>query len=63
MTNTGDYFVMLNTQDGNYVPLMFDMDTIARFKTFNDAKVSAENNPLGEHYGYEVFCIGCGELN
>lgn len=55
----GDFFVMLNTQSGSYTPMMDDED-IAKYETFEEAVSVAKQNPLGEHFGYEVFEIGCG---
>jgi hypothetical protein len=54
-----DFFVMLNTQNGGYTPMMGD-DEIAKYTTFEAAAEAAEDNPLGENFGYEVFQIGCG---
>lgn len=57
----GDFFVMLNTQRGSYTPLMDSHnDDIAKFITVEAACECADANMLGEHFGYEVFEIGCG---
>ena len=56
-----DYFVMLNTQNGSFTPLMDEKgDDIAKFATDDDADKMAAQNPMGEHFGYEVFQIGMG---
>lgn len=56
----GDYFVMVFFSDGNYTPLMENDDNIAKFETREAAQKCAEENPLGENFGYEIFDIGCG---
>ncbi len=64
MNNEGDFFVMLTTQSGGYTPLTQhegpEAGTLAKFKTQEEAKTGAESSVLGEHFGYEVFEIGCG---
>lgn len=64
--NTGDYFVMLNTQGGGYTPLeTYPNDAgdaeIAKFTTLATANKGAEDSVLGGYFGYEVFQIGMGE--
>lgn len=59
--NEGDFFVMLNTQNSDYTPLMFD-DDIAKFETELLARECAKNNPFGENFGYEIFERGLGVL-
>jgi len=62
MENTGDYFVMLNLQRGGIAPMTYkDTDELAMFETQNEAEASAKENLLGDMFGYEVFCRGCGE--
>ena len=56
----GDFFVMLNTQGGGYTPLMND-DEIAKFDSAEAARVWARRNPLGAHFGFEIFERGTGE--
>jgi hypothetical protein len=56
----GDFFVMLTTQNGDYLPLIDKYGDIAKFNTANAARDSAKNNPLGENFGYEIFERGCG---
>lgn len=58
---TDDYFVMLHTQNGGITPMVSDNEEIATFKTFDEAAAVASENPLGEHFGFEVFCRGMGE--
>lgn len=55
----GDFFVMLYTPHGGYTPMMGD-DDIATFETEDTARKCAEDNPLGENFGYEIFQIGEG---
>jgi len=54
------YFVMLNTQKGDYVPLMFEDLEMAQFETEKEANDCAKNTLFGETFGYEVFGIGQG---
>jgi len=54
-----DFFVMLQTQDGGYTPMMDDED-IAKYETEEEARKDARNNPLGEHFGAEIFERGYG---
>jgi len=57
----GGFFVMLTTQSGGYTPLMSSKtDNIAQFETEEEARASAEDNVLGENFGYEIFERGCG---
>lgn len=58
-TSEGDFFVMLSTSDGGFTTMM-DGDDIAKFKTFELAYSYADDNPLGEHYGFEIFERGHG---
>ena len=55
-----DFFVMLNTQNGRYTPMMGDEDNIATFGTKEEAEESAKHSVLGKYFGYEVFERGCG---
>jgi hypothetical protein len=54
-----DFFVMLNTQNGGYTPLM-EGDEIAKFETAEQAHDCAIQNLFGGHFGFEVFERGCG---
>ena len=54
-----DYFVMLHTQNGGITPLMDD-EEIATFETPIEAKDAGKDNPLGAHFGFEVFGRGEG---
>lgn len=59
------YFVMLN-HPSDYVeavPLMKDDDHIEFFETKEEADKAAPQTILGDNYGWEVFCLGRGELN
>lgn len=59
---TGDYFVMLQTPNGSYTPLMDDRgDEIAKFETIKAAKDGARSSLLGDKFGYEIFLNGNGE--
>jgi hypothetical protein len=55
----GEFFVMLYSENG-YLPLMENEDEIAFFETEIEAKECAGANPLGSHYGFDVFEKGCG---
>lgn len=65
--NTGDFFVMLNTQKGGYTPLQLctsiaaDTSELAKYETKELAISGALGSVLGEAFGYEVFQLGCGE--
>lgn len=56
-----DFFVILNTQNGSYTPLIGNDDDIAKFYTVEGARAAGKNSVLGECFGFEVFQIGCGE--
>lgn len=66
MIDKGSFFVMLNHP--KCPPLImnevgddaFDF-TVAYFEAYELAKAAAEDNDLGEHFGYEIFQLGCGE--
>jgi len=59
--NSGDFFVMLITQQGGYTPLELctsiahDTCELAKFKTKELAKAGALDSVLGENFGYEVY--------
>lgn len=55
-----DFFVMLNCQHGGATPMMGDDDEVAFYESEAAARVDADQNPLGEHFGYEVFELGTG---
>lgn len=55
----GDFFVMLNTQDGSYTPMMGEYD-IAKYQSKDDARTVAQNNMLGKAFGFSIFHIGEG---
>lgn len=57
--DSGNFFVMLCTQGGGYTPLMAN-DDIAKFDTVDAAKECAHSNPLGNHFGFEVYERGSG---
>jgi hypothetical protein len=58
----GNFFVMLNHPRGTPVPMMDIQsdDEIAWFKTERQARSIAEQNPLGDAYGFEIFKLGEG---
>ena len=64
--NSGDFFVMLTTQEGGYTPLELSTNIahstgeLAKFKTKELAKTGALGSVLGDNFGYEVFEIGRG---
>lgn len=58
---SNDYFVMLTTQAGSFTPLMDSKyDTIAKFKTAEEAREAANNSVLGEMFGFVIFDIADG---
>ena len=57
-----DYFVMLNCTGGRITPMTDSDDNVAMFETIEEANEAARDNMLGEAYGFEVFCKGCGEF-
>lgn len=60
MKNKGGFFVMLNTPDGGYTPLMLNDYEMKKFQTEDEARKLADDNPYGSIFGYEVFQIGTG---
>jgi len=56
----GDFFVMLNTQDGGYTPMTDDDGELAKFDWLEAARSAAENSSLGSAFGFEVFERGMG---
>lgn len=60
--NEGDYFVMLNCQRGGIAPMVDENGDVEMFESFEEAKEVAEDNLLGDSFGFEVFCRGCGEF-
>ena len=62
--NKGSFFVMLNHPVCQPLIMTVDSgdgDDIAYFETKKDADISAQDNDLGDAFGYEVFQLGCGE--
>jgi len=59
------YFVILNCSNGGITPLVTgDLhEELATFDSEDEAAEAARNNTLGNFFGFEVFCAGCGELN
>lgn len=58
----GDYFVMLNCQRVGITPMVNEHWEVAMFESFEEAKEAAKDTLLGEAFGFEVFCRGCGEF-
>lgn len=56
------YFVMLNTQNGSCSPMTEDNGDVAFYADIEDAVRDAEDNVLGNQFGFEVFQRGCGEV-
>lgn len=56
------YFVMLDSQDSQTAMALMDKDgdQIAFFNCELDARLAALENPLGSHFGYEIFERGNG---
>lgn len=67
VSNSGDFFVMLTTQEGSYTPLQTCTNIteceaeFARFETRIKAREAALDSVLGDMYGYEIFEIGYGD--
>ena len=59
--DTPDYFVLLNHPTSRPMPMLDDKDNLAFFPSKKEAKKAARTTMLGDAYGYEVFCLGCGE--
>lgn len=49
------YFVMLRHQNGKPLPLVNDNECPELYMTEEDAELAAEENLLGEHFGYEIY--------
>ena len=58
-----DYFIMMSNPtgkgaspivNGEYKEVMF-------FETEEEARELAEDHHACSHFGYEIFCLGCGE--
>lgn len=61
----GDFFVMLNCQNGGITPMIEDTEDtseneLATYNTEENARADAEDNMLGHAFGYEVFERGAG---
>ena len=57
------YFVMLNHPNFPAIPMTTgDGDLVAFFDSLDDACHAGHDNVLGESYGFEVFCLGNGEI-
>jgi len=54
------FFVMLNHPKCLPLIMMKDEENVAYFDTQEEAKVAANDNDLGDAFGYEVFQLGCG---
>jgi hypothetical protein len=55
------YFVILSHQKQEiFLPMLDENDILALFKTENDAINAGNENPLGKHFGFEVFELGYG---
>lgn len=57
-----DYFVILNTQNGN-VPLLDADGNMEFFERPEKARNAAKTSYFGSEYGFEVFELGMGEFN
>lgn len=56
-----DFFVMVNTPDGGYTPLMDETgEEVAKYLTLNAAIEDAKHSVWGEMFGFEVFERGLG---
>lgn len=55
------YFVILNCPNGGISPMVQEDGELATYDSYDDAAEAAEDNMLGNHFGYEVFQTGMGE--
>lgn len=55
------YFVILNCQNGAVAPMVGEDGELALYESVGNACADAGNNPLGAHFGFEVFELGGGE--
>ena len=54
------YFVILNSPEGAFVPLLNSSSNLAMFESEIAASVAGNRNVLGCSFGYEIFEIGGG---
>ena len=54
------YFIILHMPNGP-VPIMDEHDELAVYPSVQKARDAMEGHPAAEHFGFEVFCVGCGE--
>jgi hypothetical protein len=56
------YFVMLNWQNGEGAsPMVDDEGKPVFYEHIDDARCDADENAMGNAFGYEIFCLGTGE--
>ncbi len=51
---------MLHNQNDTLLVPLWDGEDLAMFDTFAEAENAAEENPMGQSFGYEIFEEGCG---
>jgi hypothetical protein len=57
-----NFFVMMNSQKGNYImPLVDEDQEVALWPTLEEAKAAVKGNPYAEAFGYEIFERGTGD--
>lgn len=59
---SGSYFVMLRHPECGHLPMIDNDDNVAWFDTEQEAVAAGSDSFLGEGFGFEVFCIGHGEV-
>jgi hypothetical protein len=56
-----DYFIMLNSHDGESImPITDDEDDVQLYETEEDAIEAMRGHPYAEAYGFEIFKRGDG---
>ena len=57
-----DFFIMINSQNNEYIiPMTDNNNEVALFETYNEAKEIADDHPMCDAFGYEIFRRGCKE--
>lgn len=54
------FFVMLNNMSGTLLVPLMNGEDLAMFENYEQAKIAAEENPMGDAYGYQIFESGDG---
>ena len=59
-----DFFIMMNNPSGTGASPIVEGDEhpqVKFFETEEEARDLAEDHHACNHFGYEIFCLGCGE--